>query len=65
MIEPGAINIIDYLEAPGSGDEPRYFAIPHLLSKIHQKLEGRGLVIVCLQKDPGKKSGEGGVNGRW
>ena len=60
VIEPGAINIIDYLAAPSSGDDPAYYKIPHMLGKIHNKMDGSGLVIVCLQKDPGKKSGEGG-----
>ena len=60
VIEPGALNIVDYVTAPSVGDEPRYFVIPHLLSKIHQTLKGEGMVIVCLQKDPGKRSGEGG-----
>lgn len=54
------ICIIDYLAAPGSGDEAKYFAIPHLISKIHNKLNGRGLLIIALQKDPGNRSGEGG-----
>ena len=60
VIEPGAFNIIDWLGAPGLGDEPRYYSIPHLLSKIHDRMDGRGLTIVCLQKDPGKKVGDGG-----
>ncbi|MBC8457481.1 MAG: hypothetical protein H8D67_05735 [Deltaproteobacteria bacterium] len=60
LIEPGALNLIDYLSPPSLGDEPKYFAIPHLLSKIHQSLKGKGLAVVSLQKDPGKKSGEGG-----
>ena len=54
------IYIIDYLAAPGSGDDPAYYKIPHLIGKIHEKLNGTGLVLLLLQKDPGKASGEGG-----
>jgi len=60
LVEPGAINIVDYLSAPGSGNEPQYYSIPHLLTKIHNKLDGKGLVLVCIQKDPGRAAGEGG-----
>lgn len=60
VVSENGIYIIDYLAAPGSGDDPHYFAIPHMISKIHGKLNGTGLVLICLQKDPGKKSGEGG-----
>jgi len=60
VIEPGAFNIIDWLGAPGSGDEAHYYLIAPLLSKIHEKMNGKGLTIVCLQKDPGKSIGDGG-----
>jgi len=60
VIEPGAINFVDYLQPSGDGDEPKYYSIPHMIMKIHKKLNGSGLVILNIQKDPGKESGEGG-----
>jgi hypothetical protein len=60
VVQPDCINIIDYLQAPGSAEDPRYFAIPHLISKIHEKMNGTGLTLICIQKDPGKRTGDGG-----
>ena len=60
VVEPDKINIIDYLQAPGSAEDPKYFAIPHLISKIHEKMNGTGLTLICMQKDPGRKTGDGG-----
>ncbi len=60
VIEPGALNFVDYLQPSGDGDEPKYYSIPHMMMKIHKKLNGSGLVILNIQKDPGKESGEGG-----
>ncbi|MFC1820540.1 hypothetical protein ACFLZG_05600 [Thermodesulfobacteriota bacterium] len=60
VISPDEIYIIDYLAAPGSGEDPRYFAIPHMIGRIHGKMNGTGLILICLQKDPGSRAGEGG-----
>ena len=60
IVEPDEICIVDYLGAPGSGDDPRYFAIPHIIGKIHACMKGTGLLLIVLQKDPGSKSGDGG-----
>jgi len=60
VVEPGKVNIIDYLQAPGSTEDPRYFAIPHLISKIHEKMKGTGMTLICIQKDKGKRTGDGG-----
>ncbi|HEA30097.1 MAG TPA: hypothetical protein ENH91_08910 [Leeuwenhoekiella sp.] len=64
VVEPGKINIIDYLSPPVKGDESMYFSIPAKLEQIHNKLDGSGIAIVCLQKDPGKTSGDGGPKTR-
>ncbi|PKN26580.1 MAG: hypothetical protein CVU64_17585, partial [Deltaproteobacteria bacterium HGW-Deltaproteobacteria-21] len=60
IVSENGIHIIDYLAAPLAGDDPAYFKIPHLIAKIHEKLNGTGLLFILLQKDPGKMSGEGG-----
>ena len=64
VIQPSEINIIDYLSPPVKGDDSQYFSMPAKLEQIHNKLDGQGIAIVCLQKDPGKTSGDGGPKTR-
>ena len=60
VVTPDEIYIIDYIQAPGSAEDPRYYAIPQVIAKVHGKMNGTGLLLICLQKDPGSKAGEGG-----
>ena len=53
MIEPDAINIIDYLEV-----EDDFWKVASRIRKIWQKLN-KGIVILALQKDPDSKYGRG------
>ena len=55
IIQPGAINIIDYIEPP----DGEFYKIPQVLTEIHHKLDG-GIAICCLQKNDNKQWGVGG-----
>jgi hypothetical protein len=55
IIQPDALNFIDYVEAP----EGEFFKIPSILSGIHNRLR-KGVAIVTLQKNPGLSHGVGG-----
>jgi energy-coupling factor transporter ATP-binding protein EcfA2 len=56
VMEEGCLNIVDFLSAPNG----EYYLIPPLITKIHERMNGTGLLLVCLQKDKGRRSGEGG-----
>ncbi len=60
VIVPGEINIIDYVKPPDIEGKPGFFAIAHLLQKIHRSLNGEGIALVCIQKDNNTRFGEGG-----
>ena len=55
IIQPDALNAIDYVEAPGG----EYFKVPSILSSIQRKLN-EGIAIVALQKNPDVSYGLGG-----
>ena len=46
ILQPDAINIIDYLEAT----EGEFYKLPSVLADIHQHLKGNAIAIVMLQK---------------
>jgi hypothetical protein len=57
LVDPNAINIIDYLEAK----EGEYFKMGHWISEIYDALRGkRGVAVVCMQKEKGKEYARGG-----
>lgn len=58
VIEPGEVNIIDFLEVT---DE--FWKVGTYLAKIHERLGGTGLAIVALQKGKNKDFGRGGDMG--
>jgi len=55
VIKPGELNIIDYLEV-----HDNFFKVAGYLADIFNKLKGRGVAIVAIQKDPFKNYGRGG-----
>lgn len=55
LIDPNALNIIDYLEPPG-GD---YTQVATVMTDIQRALE-KGLAVICLQKKEGDEYGVGG-----
>ena len=55
VIKPGELNIIDYLEV-----HDNFFKVSEYLADIFNKLKGRGIAIVAIQKDPFKNYGRGG-----
>ncbi|OPX95470.1 MAG: hypothetical protein A4E58_02114 [Syntrophorhabdus sp. PtaB.Bin006] len=57
VINPDAINVIDFLELHDD-----FFLIAKLLKQIHNKLR-KGIAVIALQKDPGKSYGKGGIGG--
>jgi len=59
VIEPDAINVIDYLDLDGDGDQQVYM-IGAVIKKLQRKL-GMGIVIYALQKQENKDMGYGGV----
>jgi hypothetical protein len=54
VIEPDAINIIDYLEI-----DDAFYQVSGKLRAIHDKLNN-GIAIIALQKSPGQEIGRGG-----
>jgi len=61
VIEPNAINIIDYLEVTG-GEGREFFAVGDTILKIYQALE-TGIAIIMLQKNYNQFLGLGGSRG--
>ena len=57
VIEPDAINIIDFLEL--GGDESEYFKGVSLIRKIYDKL-GKGIAIIACQKNKDAELPKGG-----
>jgi len=55
LIQPNALNIIDYLEPPG-GD---YTQVATVMTDIQKALKS-GIAIICLQKKEGDEYGAGG-----
>jgi putative DNA primase/helicase len=55
VINPNAVNIIDYLEVI----EGEFFKVGDNIRKIFEKLD-RGIALVSIQMDPGKQLGWGG-----
>lgn len=55
VVEPGQINIIDFLEVT---DE--FWKVGTYMSKIYERLGGTGLAIIGLQKGKNKDFGRGG-----
>ena len=53
VIDPDAINIIDYLEV-----EDEFWMVAKKIRKMWQKLQ-KGIVLVALQKDPDSRYGRG------
>jgi len=49
------LNIIDYLEV-----HDQFYKVAEYLDQIYRKLNGKGLAIVAIQKDPHKEYGRGG-----
>lgn len=60
VIEPDAINVIDYLDLDGGEGDNQVFMIGALIKKLQQKL-GKGIVIFALQKKEKSDMGYGGV----
>jgi len=58
VIDPDGLNIIDYLDANEQGE---YYKIAPYIKGIHKKLR-KGLVVVALQKPPGRADAFGGTN---
>lgn len=56
LVEENALNIIDYWQPSSDG---AFYAIAEDLDKIHKKLNGTGLAIVCVQKKRGAELGRG------
>lgn len=61
VIEPNAVNIIDYLEVTG-GEGREFFAVGNAILKIYQALES-GIAIIMLQKNYNQFLGLGGSRG--
>jgi hypothetical protein len=61
VIEPDAINIIDYLDLDGGeGENNQVFMIGAVIKKLQRRL-GKGIVIFALQKKEASDMGYGGV----
>ena len=56
QIEPNALNIIDYWQP---SEEGAFWQIASDLDKIHKKLDGTGLAVVCIQKKKEQELGRG------
>lgn len=56
VIQPeNKITIIDYMEPP----EDQIYMVGSYIRKIHEKMGGKGLCIIGLQKQPGRDTGRG------
>jgi hypothetical protein len=55
VIKPGELNIIDYLEI-----HDNFFEVAKHLAGIFEKLGGKGVAVVAIQKDPRKEFARGG-----
>lgn len=55
VVKPDELNIIDYLEI-----HDNFFEVAKFLADIFEKLHGKGIAIVAVQKDPNKQFGRGG-----
>lgn len=55
VIEPGAINVIDYIPI-----HEEFYLIGKQIDEIHNKLK-TGIALVCIQKDPKRDMGRGGI----
>jgi Bifunctional DNA primase/polymerase, N-terminal len=60
VIDPDAINIIDYLDLDGDSDGKQVWMIGAVIRKLQQQL-GKGIVIFALQKKKDQDTGYGGV----
>jgi hypothetical protein len=60
VIEPDAINIIDYLDLDGEGENQQVYMIGAVIKKLQRRL-GKGIVIFALQKKEASDMGYGGV----
>jgi hypothetical protein len=56
QVEQNALNIIDYWQP---GEEGAFYQIAEDLDKVHKKLAGTGLAVVCIQKKKGQELGRG------
>ena len=56
VINPGAINIVDYLEIP----DGEFFKVQDQIRKIFDKLQD-GIAIICIQKNKGAELPRGGT----
>ena len=56
QIEKNALNIIDYWQP---GEEGAFWQIAEDLDKVHKKLDGTGLAVVCVQKKREQELGRG------
>lgn len=55
VIDPDAINIIDYMEL-----SDKFYLVGGMMKSIYDKLE-KGIAIIALQKNPGASMARGGV----
>lgn len=55
-IQPGAFNIVDFLEL----NQERVYQVGNKILEIHEKLNGKGIALVALQLDWGKEIARGG-----
>lgn len=60
VIDPDGINVIDYLDLDGEGDNQQVYMIGAVIKKLQRKT-GKGIDIFALQKQKGKDMGYGGV----
>lgn len=58
VINPDGLNIIDYLDANEQGE---YYKIAPYIKGMHRKLRS-GIIVVALQKPPGRPDAFGGSN---
>jgi hypothetical protein len=57
LVDPNALNVIDYLEAR----DGEFYKMGHWISEIYDALRGqRGIAVVCMQKEKGKDYARGG-----
>ncbi len=56
QISQNTLNIVDYWQP---GEEGAFYQIAEDLDKVHKKLNGTGLAVVCVQKKKGQELGRG------